>query len=166
MNYTEAAYEPLPASVPIFKRDRPVFEFNFNDYIGTVNGLFNFMEILGGATLAVLLSSSDARRAGDSKAERFLCGSGYTFSFNGFYMMVSSLLSFTSAVYLPALFYYVVFQGVGTACYIISGLMVAKQNHDVSVQVMVGLCTGGIHAFHFAYVCYKNYVEAKEKRWF
>ncbi|XP_070385840.1 uncharacterized protein [Dermacentor albipictus] len=136
MNYTEAAYEPLPASVPIFKRDRPVFEFNFNDYIGTVNGLFNFMEILGGATLAVLLSSSDARRAGDSKAERFLCGSGYTFSFNGFYMMVSSLLSFTSAVYLPALFY------------------------------MVGLCTGGIHAFHFAYVCYKNYVEAKEKRWF
>ncbi|XP_075556782.1 uncharacterized protein LOC142588847 [Dermacentor variabilis] len=105
MNSTEAAYEALPGSVPIFKRDRPVFQFNFDDYIGTVNGLFNFMEILGGVTLAVLLSSSDPRRAGDSKAQRFLCGSAYTFSFNGFYMMVACMLSFTSAVYLPALFY-------------------------------------------------------------
>ncbi|KAH7942523.1 hypothetical protein HPB49_024824 [Dermacentor silvarum] len=166
MNSSEEGYEPLPGSAPNFRRDRPIFEINFNDYIGTVNGLFNFMEILGGATLSVLLTSSDSRRSRESKAQRFLCGSAYTFSFNGFYMLVASMLSGTSAVYLPVLFYYVLFQGMGAACYIISGIMVARQTHEVSLQVMVGLCTGGIHAFHFAYVCYKNYAESKENKWF
>ncbi|KAL3188594.1 hypothetical protein MRX96_022596 [Rhipicephalus microplus] len=79
-------------------------------------------------------------------------------------MMVSSLLSSVSAAYLPVLFYYVLFQAMGAACYIISGIMIARQTHEVSVIVVVGLCSGGMHAFHFAYCCYKNYIEEDEKK--
>ncbi|KAH6926558.1 hypothetical protein HPB50_019765 [Hyalomma asiaticum] len=125
-------YEPLPGSASNFKRARPVFDISFNDYIATTNGCFNFLEIVGGIVLNVLMGSDQGR---DSKARRLLSGSAYTFSFNGFFMMFSSMLNSTSAVYLPALFYYVLFQGTGAACYFISGIMIARQTHEVSVIV-------------------------------
>ncbi|KAK8784936.1 hypothetical protein V5799_008700 [Amblyomma americanum] len=41
----------------------------------------------------------------DSKAVRFLAGTACTFGFNGVYMMLSCMMSATSAYYLPRLFY-------------------------------------------------------------
>ncbi|KAL1418944.1 hypothetical protein MTO96_005485 [Rhipicephalus appendiculatus] len=98
-------------------------------------------------------------------ARRFLSGTAYTFSFNGIFMMVSSMLSYQSAVYLPVLFYYVLFQATGAVCYMMSGIMIARQTHEVSVVVVIGLCSGGMHAFHFAYCCYENYIKDDSKKW-
>ncbi|KAH7973046.1 hypothetical protein HPB52_020832 [Rhipicephalus sanguineus] len=202
MNNSTEGYRFLPAAFPFPKEKhrRPIFELSFEDYIATTNGLFNFLEIVGGIVLNVLVGKNSG--GGDSKTLRWLSGTGYTFSFNGIFMMVTSLLSSDSAAYLPVLFYvreelsvnsmdrvrvcasaileghispigvflsasaqYVLFQATGAASYIVSGLMLARQNHEVSVVVVMGLCSGGMHAFHFAYSCYKNYIEDDSKKW-
>lgn len=41
----------------------------------------------------------------ESKTLRFICGTAYTFAFNGMHMLFAAMLSSTSATYLPALFY-------------------------------------------------------------
>ncbi|KAL3195737.1 hypothetical protein MRX96_045547 [Rhipicephalus microplus] len=118
---------------------------------------------VGGIVLNVLVGKNSGQY-GDSKTIRWLSGTAYTFSFNGIFTMVSSLLSSDSAAYLPVLFYYVLFQAAGALSYIISSPMIARQHHEVSVAVVVGLCSGGMHAFHFAYTYYKNYIEDDDKK--
>ncbi|XP_077523944.1 uncharacterized protein LOC144135059 [Amblyomma americanum] len=142
-------------------RRKPSFRIDFNDYIATVNGLFNFLEIVGGLVVYMMLGSDR-----DSHAVRLLSGTSFTFSFNGIYMMASSLLSDSSARILPYLFYYVLFQGTGATCYILSCLMMVRGSSEVSLQALLGLMTGGIHAFHCAHAYYKLYIESKEKYWF
>ncbi|XP_077550805.1 uncharacterized protein LOC144164145 [Haemaphysalis longicornis] len=95
----------------------------------------------------------------ETKTLRFVCCTAYTFAFNGIHMLFAGLLTFTSAIYLPFLFYYVLFQGVGAACYIVGCVLLVRETHEVSVQAITGLTTGGIHAFHFAYVFYKVYIK-------
>ncbi|XP_077523303.1 uncharacterized protein LOC144134218 [Amblyomma americanum] len=82
-------------------RRRPVFSIGFHDYLERPNGLMNLMEIVGGVALYVLMTTGKR----DSKAVRFLAGTACTFGFNGVYMMLSCMMSATSAYYLPRLFY-------------------------------------------------------------
>ncbi|XP_070385858.1 uncharacterized protein [Dermacentor albipictus] len=114
---------------------RPIFEVSFSDYVGTVNGLFNFLEV------------------------RCLKGTSFTFWFNGFLMLVASILSATSAFTLPVLFYYVIFHGTAGVLYIFTCITLVRESHEVELVTMVGLMTGGMHAFHCAYATYKLYYE-------
>ncbi|KAK8766124.1 hypothetical protein V5799_007097 [Amblyomma americanum] len=85
---------------------------------------------VGGVALYVLMTTGKR----DSKAVRFLAGTACTFGFNGVYMMLSCMMSATSAYYLPRLFYYIVFQGTGAACYLVSSLYIVRDSHQVAVQ--------------------------------
>ncbi|XP_049527414.1 uncharacterized protein LOC125947105 [Dermacentor silvarum] len=76
-----------------------IFEVSFDEYIGTVNGLFNFLEIVGGMAVYFMVGTPQTRSQG------CLRGTAYTFFFNGIFMIISSFLSATSAHYLPTIFY-------------------------------------------------------------
>ncbi|KAL3222560.1 hypothetical protein MRX96_049978 [Rhipicephalus microplus] len=127
-----------------------------------VSAVFVTSAMVGGIVLNVLVGKNSGQH-GDSKTIRWLSGTAYTFSFNGIFMMVTSLLSSDSAAYLPVFFYCVLFQATGALSYIISSL--TRQYHEVSLAVVVGLCSGGMHAFHFAYSYNKNYIEDDDKKW-
>ncbi|KAL3195736.1 hypothetical protein MRX96_045546 [Rhipicephalus microplus] len=75
---------------------RRIFEVSFDEYVGTVNGLFNVLEICGGFALYLMMGKPEGR------AQGILRGTGYTFSFNGLFMVISGVLSATSGT-LPAL---------------------------------------------------------------
>ncbi|XP_049527415.1 uncharacterized protein LOC125947106 [Dermacentor silvarum] len=130
-----------------------IFEVSFDEYVGTVNGLFNFLEILGGMVVYFMLSTPE------TKAQGCLRGTAYTFFFNGIFMLVSSFLSATSSYYLPTIFYYVLFNGTGSLMYIFSSIGVVRETNEVGGPPVVGLMVGGIHAFHCAYSTYKNYYD-------
>ncbi|KAK8768178.1 hypothetical protein V5799_015357 [Amblyomma americanum] len=215
-------------------RRKPSFRIDFNDYIATVNGLFNFLEIVGGLVVYMmlgsdrdshavrllsgtsftfsfngiymmassLLSDSSARilpylfyvstgatcyilsclmmvrgssevslqacggmtlwmmiERTEMRVENFLRATAYTFSFNGVFMIMSSILSATSAYYLPLTFYYVLFQGTGSVLYIFTSIIIIRDAHEVKMTAMVGLLTGAFHAFHCAYATHKIYYE-------
>ncbi|KAL1448720.1 hypothetical protein MTO96_028156 [Rhipicephalus appendiculatus] len=136
----------------LLRRDR-LFEVSFSDYVGTMNGLFNFLEVCGGCAVFLMMDQTNTR------TESFLRATSYSFFFNGLFMLVSSILSATSSYYLPGLFYYVMFQGTGGVLYIFTCIMMVRESHDVGLTPMVGLMTGGMHAFHCAYSTYKNYYD-------
>ncbi|XP_065289889.1 uncharacterized protein [Dermacentor albipictus] len=130
-----------------------IFEVSFDEYVGTVNGLFNFLEILGGLVLYFMMGNTE------TKSQSCLEGTAYTFFFNGIFMLVSSFLSATSSYYLPSLFYYVLFNGTAAFMYIFTSVGVVRESNEVGGPPVVGLMTGGIHAFHCAYSTYKNYYQ-------
>ncbi|XP_070377330.1 uncharacterized protein [Dermacentor albipictus] len=132
---------------------RPIFEVSFSDYVGTVNGLFNFLEVCGGLAVSLMVDHAD------SSTQRCLKGTSFTFWFNGFLMLVASILSATSAFTLPVLFYYVIFHGTAGVLYIFTCITLVRESHEVELVTMVGLMTGGMHAFHCAYATYKLYYE-------
>ncbi|KAL3202535.1 hypothetical protein MRX96_042432 [Rhipicephalus microplus] len=134
---------------------RRIFEVSFDEYVGTVNGLFNVLEICGGFALYLMMGQPEGR------AQGILRGTGYTFSFNGLFMVISGVLSATSGHYLPSIFYYVIFQGTGSVLYIFCCILVVRQKSEVGMPAMVGLMTGAMHAFHCAYSTYKIYYENK-----
>ncbi|XP_037275674.1 uncharacterized protein LOC119168374 [Rhipicephalus microplus] len=136
----------------LLKRDR-IFEVSFSDYVNTINGLFNFLEVCGGFVVFLMMDQTHTR------SESLLKASSYTFFYNGLFMLLSSILSATSAYYLPGLFYYVIYEGTGAVLYIFNCLMIVRESHDTGLTPMVGLMTGGMHAFHCAYSTYKNYYE-------
>ncbi|XP_075724009.1 uncharacterized protein LOC142766068 [Rhipicephalus microplus] len=76
-----------------------IFEVSFDEYINTVNGLFNFLEICGGAVVYMMTGTTD------TKSQGCLQGSAFSFLFNGIFMIVSSFLSATSGHYLTGIFY-------------------------------------------------------------
>ncbi|KAL3202517.1 hypothetical protein MRX96_042416 [Rhipicephalus microplus] len=94
-----------------------------------------------------------------TRSESLLKATSYAFFYNGLFMLLSSILSATSAYYLPGLFYYVIYEGTGAVLYIFNCLMIVRESHDTGLTPMVGLMTGGMHAFHCAYSTYKNYYE-------
>ncbi|KAL1448718.1 hypothetical protein MTO96_028154 [Rhipicephalus appendiculatus] len=132
---------------------RRIFEVSFDEYVGTVNGLFNVLEICGGFALYMMMDRPE------TSAQKILGGTAYTFSFNGIYMVIAGILSATSGHYLPSIFYYVLFQGTGSILYIFCCILVVRQRSEVGMPAMVGLMTGGLHAFHCAYATYKIYYE-------
>ncbi|XP_037576614.1 uncharacterized protein LOC119458825 [Dermacentor silvarum] len=132
-----------------------IIEVTFDEYVGTINGLFNVLEICGGFAMYLMLDKPEGG------APRLLKGTAYTFSFNGFFMVFSSILSATSAHYMPSLFYYVLFQATGSVLYIFCSISLVRKNKEVGMPAMVGLTTGGLHAFHCAYSTYKIYYENK-----
>ncbi|XP_054927999.1 uncharacterized protein [Dermacentor andersoni] len=132
---------------------RPIFEVSFSDYVGTINGLFNFLEVCGGIAVFLMVDRAE------SSSQRCLKGSSFTFWFNGFMMLVSSILSATSSYYLPVLFYYVIFHGTAGVLYIFTSISLVRESHEVELCAMAGLMTGGMHAFHCSYVTYKLYYE-------
>ncbi|KAL3193272.1 hypothetical protein MRX96_046790 [Rhipicephalus microplus] len=76
-----------------------IFEVSFDEYINTVNGLFNFLEI------------------------------------------------------------YVVFNGTAAMMYILSSIVIVRDSNEVGTGPVMGLLTGGLHAFHCAYSTYKIYYD-------
>lgn len=132
-----------------------LFEVSFDAYVGTVNGMFNAMEIASGITLYVLLSMGTVER----KSARLLYGLSYAWTFTGIHMMFSSFLSRTSAFVLPLVFYYVLHQGVGGSAFIATSIYFVKDNGEVNGPALMGMLTGAFHAFHFFYVTYVNYLK-------
>ncbi|XP_070377526.1 uncharacterized protein [Dermacentor albipictus] len=80
---------PLPRSSIFGIKRRPVFTIGLHNYVGRPNGILNFLEMIGGLYLYVLVSAVP----GDSKAVRLLSSSAFTFSFNGVCMLVASMSS-------------------------------------------------------------------------
>ncbi|XP_077536086.1 uncharacterized protein LOC144148427 [Haemaphysalis longicornis] len=142
----------LPETLPVTAGR--IIEVSLDDYITTINGLFNILEVCGGLILFFSLGN-----ATEKTSERCLWCASYTFSSNGVVMIISSFLSATSAFYLPTLFYYVLFHGLGALMYIIPGIMLVKESKEVGMPAILSLVIGGFHAFHFSYVTYKKYVE-------
>ncbi|KAL3193275.1 hypothetical protein MRX96_046793 [Rhipicephalus microplus] len=153
----------------LLKRDR-IFEVSFSDYVNTVNGLFNVLEVSVCQRLLSWHARTRLRSAGGfvvflmmdqthTRSESLLKATSYAFFYNGLFMLLSSILSATSAYYLPGLFYYVIYEGTGAVLYIFNCLMIVRESHDTGLTPMVGLMTGGMHAFHCAYSTYKNYYE-------
>ncbi|XP_054927998.1 uncharacterized protein [Dermacentor andersoni] len=132
-----------------------IIEVTFDEYVGTVNGLFNVLEIVGGFALYMMMDKPEGR------APSLLKGTAYTFFFNGFIMVFTSILSATSSHYLPSIFYYVLFQATGSILYIFCSILIVRSNKEVGMPAMVGLTTGALHAFHCAYSTYKIYYENK-----
>ncbi|XP_070385847.1 uncharacterized protein [Dermacentor albipictus] len=132
-----------------------IIEVSFDEYVGTVNGLFNVLEIVGGFALYMMMDKPEGR------VQSLLKGTAYTFFFNGFIMVFTSILSFTSSHLLPAIFYYVLFQATGSILYIFCSILIVRANKEVGMPAMVGLTTGALHAFHCAYSTYKIYYENK-----
>ncbi|XP_077523302.1 uncharacterized protein LOC144134217 [Amblyomma americanum] len=139
-------------TMAVLARDR-IIEVSFDQYVNTANGLFNFLEVCGGMTLWMMIERTEMR------VENFLRATAYTFSFNGVFMIMSSILSATSAYYLPLTFYYVLFQGTGSVLYIFTSIIIIRDAHEVKMTAMVGLLTGAFHAFHCAYATHKIYYE-------
>ncbi|XP_065281636.1 uncharacterized protein [Dermacentor albipictus] len=152
----QEAYWMLPPTLGI--KRRPAFSLGFNDYVHRPHGLFDCFEILGGVTVYMMMSSTPWMA---SRATRFLYACSLTCSLCGVHMIVSSMLSPTSAFYLPRTFYYILFQGAGAGCYVISCISIMHEVQKMSSLCIIGLSTGGLHALHFTYTFYKMYIEPR-----
>ncbi|XP_077523948.1 uncharacterized protein LOC144135062 [Amblyomma americanum] len=137
----------------VVSKSRRIFEVSFDEYVGTVNGLFNFIELCGGWALYFMLGTAE------TSMQRLLGGTAYTYSFNGLFMIITSFLSYTSAHILPTTFYYVMFHGTAALLYICTCIMIVRDSKEVGGPPTLGLMTGGVHSFHCAYATYKNYYE-------
>ncbi|XP_070378273.1 uncharacterized protein [Dermacentor albipictus] len=146
---------PLPRPSIFGIKRRPVFTIGLHNYVGRPNGILNFLEMVGGLYLYVLVSAVP----GDSKAVRFLSSSAFTFSFNGVCMLVASMSSPECAFYLPRTLYYVAFQGVGAFCYFIGAFSTMQGSQEVPVYSMIGYLVGGLHTVHCVYAYFKVYIQ-------
>ncbi|XP_075556976.1 uncharacterized protein LOC142589079 [Dermacentor variabilis] len=61
---------------------------------------------------------------------------------------------------------YILFQGAGAGCYVISCISIVQAVQKMSSLCIVGLSTGGLHALHFTYAFYKMYIEPRGYAWF
>ncbi|XP_077537464.1 uncharacterized protein LOC144149685 [Haemaphysalis longicornis] len=75
---------------------RRIFEISFDEYVGTLNGIFNVLEVGGG--LVVYMVGGGPQETGP---QRCLTGTAFTYWFNGLFMILSSFLSAASAQILP-----------------------------------------------------------------
>ncbi|KAL1448723.1 hypothetical protein MTO96_028159 [Rhipicephalus appendiculatus] len=128
-----------------------IFDISFDDYVGTVNGIFNIIEVIGGAAVYMMTGTTETSTQG------CLQGSAFSFCFNGVFMIVSSFLSGSSGYQLSGLFYYVVFNGTAALMYLIPSVMILKEANEAGMSTMMGLATGSVHAIHCTYSTYEIY---------
>ncbi|XP_037516250.1 uncharacterized protein LOC125756148 [Rhipicephalus sanguineus] len=117
----------------------------FREYTMTTDGWLNVVEVVIGAILWAMYHCLGAT----TPSEQFLHSCVCVFTINGIFFLMSSTMSITTALMLPRLFYYNLFQLVAAGCYIFGGVgCVGNSSFIDGVTAIVG---GGFHLVHFIY---------------
>ncbi|XP_077483071.1 uncharacterized protein LOC144093498 [Amblyomma americanum] len=131
-----------------------IIEVSFGEYVGTVTGLFNFLEIVGGLVLFGLMCSIKE----NTHLNIFLFSVSYAFSFNGIHIMICSFFSRRTMEIMRQVFYYVFYQMTAAMSYVGASVKLVKDSPAVPVHAVVGIITGGLHFLHFITVSYNVYL--------
>ncbi|XP_049271843.1 uncharacterized protein LOC119393348 isoform X2 [Rhipicephalus sanguineus] len=122
----------------------------FREYTKTTNGWLNVFEVVIGAILWAMYHSLGAT----TPSEQFLHSCALVFTTNGLFFLMSSTMSITTALMLPRLFYYNLFELVAAACYIYGG--VGSVGNSSFIDGVTAIICGGFHLVHFIYSILKN----------
>uniref|UniRef100_A0A131YRJ6 MARVEL domain-containing protein n=1 Tax=Rhipicephalus appendiculatus TaxID=34631 RepID=A0A131YRJ6_RHIAP len=125
-------------------------QFYIREYTMTTDGWLNLLEVVVGAILWAMYGTLGAT----TPSEQFLYSCASVFATNGFFFFMSSVMSIQTALMLPKLFYYTLFQLVSAACYISGG--VATVGNSSVIDGIVAIVCGVLHLVHFVYSMIKN----------
>lgn len=120
------------------------------EYTLTTDGWLNVLEVMVGTFLWITYGTLGASTA----SEQFLYGCACAFTANGCVFLCSSMLSLHTALMLPKLFYYTMFQFIAAACYICGG--VGSVGNASVIDGVTAIVCGGFHFVHFVYTLIKN----------
>ncbi|XP_077546851.1 uncharacterized protein LOC144159314 [Haemaphysalis longicornis] len=91
-------------------------------YVGSVHGLFNFLEAILGAIIACLYFMFGV----ESRSQQFLYLSSMTFGINDLHFIFSALLSEADSTFLPSSIYFVLYQLTAAFCYVINAIVIMQ----------------------------------------
>ncbi|XP_054919069.1 uncharacterized protein [Dermacentor andersoni] len=122
----------------------------FREYTMTTDGWLNLLEVAMGTFLWIMYGTLGASTA----SEQFLYGCACAFTANGCVFLLSSIMSIQTALMLPRLFYYTLFQLIAAGCYIFGG--VGSIGNSSIIDGITAIVCGGFHFVHFIYSMLKN----------
>ncbi|XP_065298534.1 uncharacterized protein [Dermacentor albipictus] len=130
-----------------------VVDVTFSEYLGTATGLFNFLEVVGGVVLFLLMCSIKE----STNVNLFLFSVSYAFSFNGIHIMFCTFFSRRTMEIMKQVFYNVFYQMTAAVMYAGASVKLLKESPQVPVHAVVGIITGGLHSVDFLVVSYNTY---------
>ncbi|KAL3185251.1 hypothetical protein MRX96_031116 [Rhipicephalus microplus] len=119
-------------------------------YVGSVHGLFNFLEAILGSIIACLYFMFGV----ESRSQQFLYLTAMTYGINDVHFIFSALLSEADSTFLPSSIYFVVYQLTASFCYIINAIVIMQTYNspgDCIFGGIGGLLCGLLHAGHLVY---------------
>ncbi|XP_077484588.1 uncharacterized protein LOC144094544 [Amblyomma americanum] len=125
-------------------------------YFDTWHGFFNVTETAGDMLLFLFLYMGTL----DTDAQRCLLSMCMGYGVNGLLFMTASVLSNDTASVLPFIFYYHMFQWTATLALIVCGVkIIADKQGGNTMQAIVAILCGSVHAAHSGYIVYKQYIK-------
>lgn len=116
----------------------------------TTDGWLNVLEVVMGASLWAIFDILGT----STSSELFLHTWACAFTLNGFVFLLSSVMSLQTALMLPKLFYYTMFQLVAAIGYISGGI--GSVNNTSIIDGITAIVCGVFHLVHFVYSLIKN----------
>ncbi|XP_064460044.1 uncharacterized protein LOC135370261 [Ornithodoros turicata] len=123
-------------------------ELSVKDYISTLTGILNLLEVLLG--LLLLLVVHYTLRELTTRV-RVLFTINYAYTFNGLHFIIAGCLSLESFSHLQELFYYVLFLTCAGMAYTIGSVCVIKESKSTPVFAILSVTIGGIYYIHAVY---------------
>ncbi|XP_077565076.1 uncharacterized protein LOC144180642 [Haemaphysalis longicornis] len=127
-------------------------------YFDSWNGFFNISETAGDMLLFFFLYVSTL----ELDSQRCLLSMTMGYGLNGLMFCIGSIFSVTTASQLPYLFYYHMFNFTAMLALIICGVKIMADKHgggSASMQAIVAILCGAIHAAHSGYIVYTQYIK-------